>query len=313
MQRDYYSNGKLLLTGEYAVLDGALSLALPTRFGQSLKVKHTSSHFLKWTSFDENENIWFEQHFGLKELEPLEDRIHEEEHSQISERLLSILKAAQSMNPLFLSGKWGYEVDSHMDFNRSWGLGTSSTLVNNISQWAGVDPYTLYRQTFGGSGYDIACAMHNKPILYCIKDKKPVIEEVKFDPEFKEHLHFVHLNKKQDSREGIDKYRQVEFDKKSLVDRISTQTQSILASSKLSDFQRLLKEHEELLADVLQLPIIQDVFFTDYPGVVKSLGAWGGDFVLAASSVVGPEYFRSRGYQTIVPYEEMVLNSQSIS
>ena len=32
----FYGNGKLLLTGEYFVLDGALSLALPTKFGQNL-------------------------------------------------------------------------------------------------------------------------------------------------------------------------------------------------------------------------------------------------------------------------------------
>jgi mevalonate kinase len=29
---NFYSNGKLLLTGEYLVLDGAKSLALPTKF-----------------------------------------------------------------------------------------------------------------------------------------------------------------------------------------------------------------------------------------------------------------------------------------
>ena len=35
----FYSNGKLLITGEYVVLDGAKALALPTKFGQSLVVK----------------------------------------------------------------------------------------------------------------------------------------------------------------------------------------------------------------------------------------------------------------------------------
>lgn len=35
----FYSNGKLLLSGEYAVLDGALSLAVPTKYGQLLSVK----------------------------------------------------------------------------------------------------------------------------------------------------------------------------------------------------------------------------------------------------------------------------------
>jgi hypothetical protein len=46
----FYSNGKLLLTGEYVVLDGAEALALPTRFGQNLKVKQGVTQELKWLS-----------------------------------------------------------------------------------------------------------------------------------------------------------------------------------------------------------------------------------------------------------------------
>ena len=37
----FYSNGKLLLTGEYLVIDGAKALAIPTQKGQSLSVKET--------------------------------------------------------------------------------------------------------------------------------------------------------------------------------------------------------------------------------------------------------------------------------
>jgi len=35
----FYSNGKLLITGEYLVLDGAKALALPTKYGQGQIVK----------------------------------------------------------------------------------------------------------------------------------------------------------------------------------------------------------------------------------------------------------------------------------
>ena len=35
----FYSHGKLLLTGEYVVLDGAKALAIPTNKGQYLTVK----------------------------------------------------------------------------------------------------------------------------------------------------------------------------------------------------------------------------------------------------------------------------------
>jgi hypothetical protein len=38
MQKTFYSNGKLLITGEYLILDGAKGLALPTKMGQNLSV-----------------------------------------------------------------------------------------------------------------------------------------------------------------------------------------------------------------------------------------------------------------------------------
>ena len=38
--KTYNANGKLLLTGEYLVLKGALALAIPVRLGQSLTVRH---------------------------------------------------------------------------------------------------------------------------------------------------------------------------------------------------------------------------------------------------------------------------------
>ena len=53
----FYSNGKLLITGEYVVLDGALSLALPTKFGQSLIIESINDQKLVWKSFDEKEEI----------------------------------------------------------------------------------------------------------------------------------------------------------------------------------------------------------------------------------------------------------------
>ena len=56
----FYSNGKLLITGEYVVLDGAKALALPTKFGQSLVVKSGINNQIKLTSFDSEKSIWFE-------------------------------------------------------------------------------------------------------------------------------------------------------------------------------------------------------------------------------------------------------------
>ena len=63
MRKEFYSNGKLLITGEYLVLDGANAFALPTKFGQNLIVEKGSPQKIKWTSLDADGNIWFEDTF----------------------------------------------------------------------------------------------------------------------------------------------------------------------------------------------------------------------------------------------------------
>ncbi len=60
MRQTFYSNGKLLITGEYAVLDGARALALPTKFGQDLVVEEGKNKEIVWKSFDKDGSIWFE-------------------------------------------------------------------------------------------------------------------------------------------------------------------------------------------------------------------------------------------------------------
>ena len=50
-----------------------------------------------------------------------------------------------------------------------------------------------------------------------------------------------------------------------------------------SKFCDLIEEHEALVAEHLILQRIRDSHFHDFEGVTKSLGAWGGDFALAAS------------------------------
>jgi mevalonate kinase len=55
-----YSNGKLLISGEYAILDGALSLATPTLFGQYLEILEDDSKYIKWTSKNSNGKVWFQ-------------------------------------------------------------------------------------------------------------------------------------------------------------------------------------------------------------------------------------------------------------
>jgi len=70
-----------------------------------------------------------------------------------------------------------------------------------------------------------------------------------------------------------------------------------------------MEEHEEMTGKILIKESVQKLLFPDFQGAVKSLGAWGGDFVMAASNA--PEayvrnYFHAREFNTIFNYREIV-------
>lgn len=296
----FYSNGKLLITGEYLVLDGARSLALPTKFGQDLTVGESGLSNLSWESFDEKGACWFQCNFELPGLKS-------NSNSEIAITLLKILKEAQNLNPEFLLDTTGLHIKTKLAFPKNWGLGTSSTLIANIAHWAKVDAFVLLKNSFGGSGYDIACAENNSPIIYQLTDNKPSVEVVNFNPAFKDNLYFVHLNKKQNSKEGIAKYREFKGDTFAFAEEISQLTLQLLNCTELSAFENILAAHERLISGIIQQKPIQEELFSDYFGQTKSLGAWGGDFILATGNSDTPQYFKTKGFETVVTYTDMIL------
>ena len=208
---------------------------------------------------------------------------------------------------MFSEGK-GYEISTELGFSRNWGLGSSSTLINNIAQWFEMDAYWLLKKTFGGSGYDIAAAQHNVPILYTLEEGKPTVLTSTFDPSFKDQLFFVHLNRKQNSRHSIEHYRsQSPAQLKEYIEKVTGLTHQILNAQQLEEFELLLEIHETLISQLINTPKIKTSLFADYPGTIKSLGGWGGDFVLATGGEKEREFFREKGYDTVVGYSEMIL------
>lgn len=310
----FYSNGKLLLTGEYLVLDGAKALALPTKFGQYLEinsVKIISNTFnnndLLWQSIDNNGKIWFQCAFKTTDFTIKQSKLLDEEKLKIAHKLQKILMESRNLNPFFLKDNESYFVKTVLDFPKDWGLGTSSTLINNIAQWAKIDAFTLQFKVFGGSGYDIACAQNDLPIIYQLENKKPLIKKVNFTPIFKENLFFIYLNTKRNSRMAIKAYQK---NKKNIIQAIKKMdilTESLLNPSLiLSDFENIIEEHEQIMASILGIETIKKQLFPDYFGSIKSLGAWEGDFILATGNNKTPQYFKEKGYATILPYQEMV-------
>jgi mevalonate kinase len=295
----FYSHGKLLLTGEYAVLKGAKALAVPCKLGQFLTYKEKEQTTLYWKSLDSNGRVWFEAKFDIVTLQ-----LQHTSADEIWENLLKLLRATKQLNPQFL--KQGGTVETKLEFKRSWGLGSSSTLVSALSLWAKVDPYLLLEMSFGGSGYDIACAQAKGPLIYSRINKIPEVETVSLSYPFIDQLYFVYLNKKRDSQEAVAR-----FDKSALtrshIQKISMLTTKILAAKEQSEFNILLQIHEETLAELLNQKPIQESLFSDFKGVIKSLGAWGGDFVLASANYNPIDYFTQKGYRVVIPFKEMVL------
>lgn len=298
--QEFYSHGKLLLSGEYIVLDGALSLAIPTRFGQKLKVETISDEHLHWESLDEQNTLWFEASF-TSEL-----KIINTSDPQIANTLQQILKETISQNPIFKTQLSSTKVTTTLEFNRKWGLGSSSTLIHLISQWSQTDPYLLLQKSFGGSGYDIACASSNNAITYQLINQNPKSKACNFKPSFYNQLFFVYLDQKQVSKSEIKKYAEIEFDRQHIAKEISRITEAMVDCKTLPEFQSLMDQHETILANVLSYPKVKDVHFTNIQGSFKSLGAWGGDFVLFAGDRQEIEKIKALGFQTILTWNEMV-------
>lgn len=301
----FHSNGKLLLSGEYFVLDGALALALPTKLGQSLQIIENESNTIAWMSYDVDQAVWFEGNFELPSgvFESGTD-------AAVGKRLTQIFKAIEKQKPGFFQQFQGLQIKTQLAFPRNWGLGTSSTLIANLAQWADIDPFLLLKDTFGGSGYDIACAMAKGSITYQVIDNQPVFKSVDFYKPFAKRLYFIYLGKKQDSRQGIAHYRQVVKDQPDLVKEISNITLQMIHCQKLTAFEELILHHEQIVSNALQLPRAKDVYFSDYWGEIKSLGAWGGDFILATSNKNESDtkfYFNERGFETVIPFENLIL------
>jgi mevalonate kinase len=157
----WHARAKLMITGEYLVLRGAKSLAIPLKYGQSLHVTHDKGDpRLEWSA-EIPGKFWFSAQYNKKDL-----NISWTDNAPMANRLREILQTAREMNPEFLTDDNKTTVRTALDFPPEWGIGSSSSLMANIARWAGIDPYEINRKIFRGSGYDIAAALSSKPILY---------------------------------------------------------------------------------------------------------------------------------------------------
>jgi mevalonate kinase len=302
--QNFYAHGKLLISGEYLVLRGAKALAIPLKYGQSLQIIASDGKpQLIWKANYPGKK-WFEAIYNTSDLD-----IQETDNPELALRLQNILKEARRLNHQFLTGSFTTTATSLLNFHPEWGIGSSSSLLANIGRWAEVNPFELNRLVFGGSGYDIAVALSDKPVIYHLENGLPTFEIIDFAPPFSENLYFVYQNQKQNSQTAVLHFANTRVPQQ-IIETISEITLKMASTNSFKEFMELMKKHENILAEAIQQTPVQRVNFPEFEGSIKSMGAWGGDFLLAATekrrkSVM--EYFKIKGFETVLGWDEMVL------
>lgn len=303
-KKTYRSHGKLLLTAEYLVLHGANAIALPLKYGQQMEVRESDHpNLLRWQAFSP-EGLWFSCEFQLPDLE-----IRTTSDTEKAVTLQKVLKTIQQINPQFQLEK-GLDIRTTIDFHNEWGFGSSSTMITNLASWSEVDPFELNERVFSGSGFDIACAAANGPVLYNRKDRANAIQ---LDYPFADQLYFVYSGSKKSTHNEVRRFLNRKTVSDQQLEKVNQLTSQIAAAGTLDEFQNYIAEHETLISELIGIEPIQQKYFQDFDGEMKSLGAWGGDFYLAAAnkdhaSIL--QYFKGKGLQVVFPWKELILNNR---
>lgn len=300
MSASYYSHGKLLITGEYMVLRGAKALAVPTRLGQTFEFEAHEIKELHWIALDRSQKPWFTAIFSTADLNVISSS-----NIDIARRLQQLLQSVIALNPIFKIQMSG-TVTMQLEFDREWGLGSSSCLISSVARWSSINPYALLEKSFGGSGYDLACATATSAVCFQRSGVNPKIEGIDFNPPFVHQLYLVYLNQKQNSQKEVNAFKNIATSSKT-IEQMNALTAAAIRAENLETWNALVTEHEDFMGALLQKKPVQQVLFSDFNGSVKSLGAWGGDFVLASGEGDVATYFRQQGFTTIFKYETLVL------
>lgn len=304
------ANGKLLLTGEYLVTKGAKALAMPLKYGQSLFVSQNENpRTLVWDSY-EIDDIWFRAEIDIFDFEVIStsDQV-------LSDRLIEILEVIKKLKGsdfFILANK---HLITRSNFKFFLGLGSSSTLLSLLAQYFDIDIFDLSDNTFGGSGYDVACATANGPILYQNITGGREVEEVNYNPFYKDKLLFVYLGNKMNSRSSLSSFNSLDRCKEEDIQAFNNITDRWLKTGFVEEIEDLIFESEDRLSFLLNSKTVKENNFSDYEYSVKSLGAWGGDMVLATcrNRDEAKNYFKSKGHPVVYTFEEMINNNKVLS
>ncbi len=281
-----------MLFGEYLVLNGSDCLAFPLKFGQTLSV--TKSDELIWESHSKH-GIWFSASMSN------DFTILDTNNEEVAETLRQLFLVIRTEKPNL---DFNQRFKAEANFELNWGLGSSSTLISLLSQWSGVETKKLLDASFGGSGYDVACATAKLPILYA---NGKIKKEVHLPESITDKLLFIYLGNKQNSREEIKRFKKTSVTQHQ-IDTIDAIISNALQTDEIEVFEKQLDLSEELISSIIGTIKLKQRFFADYPYSIKSLGAWGGDFFLATvrDLKTAKSYFEGKGYDVLFTYQEFI-------
>lgn len=301
----YHANGKILLTSEFMILHGSKALAAPLNKGQALHLttKSKPGHLHWIASF--NDKIWFETVISLENFSIITTTSRDK-----SINLINILVNAKKINPAFKTHLNNADIITKLEFDPSFGFGSSSTLTSLIAQWAEIDPLQLHFSISRGSGYDVACARAASPILYQVINEMPVIEYVDFNPPFIDNMWLVYLGRKQVSDNSVKTFLNNYAKNQEDIDFFTKLTSQFHQAGTYEELGKIITIHEEKLSRILGVQAIKQSRFPDLEGYVKSLGAWGGDFALLMSEWSEQrisEYLIKKGINYWFHYKDITL------
>ena len=328
--------GKILLSGEYVVLDGATALGLASRMGQSMAVfRGSQPGCLRWIALDHLHNPWLQANYRIVDGQWSVGEVSAAA-SESADMLQNWLQAAWTLMARpgdgsasgYGEASWndilhqeGLTVQTQLDFARSWGLGSSSTALALLAQWLGVDARRLYALTTNGSGYDLEVALQNSSILYRLPEGRPITNSLSADP-FEPivqpipyrlpqggRLWLVDPGGKQISAKEVVRYRKLDKNQRmACVEEISSLSVALATCQDVTMMMDCFEQHDGVLEKLLGQPCLQRSAGNGFPGRLKSLGAWGGDLFLAVSpsSEDALHWLENQANWSIYPFEQLI-------
>ena len=269
-----------MLCGEYAVTIGVEALAVPVSVGQWMHVWEFDSpgeqHRILWEAKDRDGATWLNESFALPLVEVGDG---ERDERKIIHQLL-----AMALENTWKTGK-SYRIETQLEFDRSSGLGSSSTMVSNFSRFARLDAQAVQQQLFGGSGYDVAVAEVGKGLVFWKDGENNHWGPWTISSSLTQDWTVVFLGKKQNSRNSLAdvkaRLQEIQND-----DFMLHQLQQVAGAVKMAQQVSMVEAGLEMWQALLSMSLGLETPYQHFGiqpvkgGLCKWLGAWGGDMLL---------------------------------